>query len=159
MLALKYKERLMLKTYTLLLASTSLLFTACDSEKTIDKLRNTNNSTQEHIAKKDIVYIIKYTPEMICKSTDFKNAAKDAIKTYQETQANGKSITVKKIETFTQPNTVTCQTYIPKDKADLTDPICKEKKATDIQGDYALPEGVELNEEVNTSCVVTGDVI
>jgi len=140
----------MLKTYVLLTSAT-LLFTACS----LDDLRNSNDSTEETIAKQDIVYIIKHTPDVVCQSDDFKNAVKAAIKTYEEEK--GKGLTVKDIKTYVQDNSVTCNTYKPKDKLDIKDPICKEKEATDIQGNYTLPDGVELNEEINTSCVVTGD--
>jgi len=142
----------MLKTYALLIPAT-LLFTACS----IDDIRNSNDSTEETIAKKDIVYIIKHTPDVVCQSDDFKDAVKVAIKPYEEEK--GKGLTVKDIKTYVQDNSVTCNTYKPKDKLDIKDPICEEKEATEIQGNYTLPDGVELNEEINTSCVVTGNII
>lgn len=152
----KQKGILMLKTYTILLASATLLFTACDSEKAINDIRNSNDSTEETIAKQDIVYIIKHTPDVVCQSDDFKNAVKAAIKTYEEEK--GKGLTVKDIKTYVQDNSVTCKTYKPKDKLDVKDPICEVKEATDIQN-YTLPNSIELNQEINTSCVVTGNII
>ncbi len=147
----------MLKFYTLC-TSTILLFTACNGEKTINELRNSNNSTIETIAKQDIVYIIKHTPEIVCTSDDFKNAVKASIKTYEEEK--GKALTtIKDIKTFVQENNVSCNTYKPKDRLDLKDPICKETNATDIQEEYTLSDNIELNQEINTSCVVTGNIL
>lgn len=146
----------MLKTHIVLLTTATLFFTACNTD-TIDELRNSDNSIQEQIAKKDVVFIVKHTPEIICKSEDFKNAVKMAIDTYVEEKNT--NISIKEIETFVEKNNVTCETYKPKDKLDLKDPLCEVKEATDIQGSYTLPEGIELNEEINTSCVVTGDVL
>ena len=139
------------------LLSSALLFTACNSEKTIDTLTNSNDSEEEAIAKKDIVYIIKHTPRSVCLSDSFKKAVEKTVEEYIK-NSDTKMLNIKSITTTVQSNDVTCKTYKPSDVLDLTDPFCEIKKATDIDGSYELPEGVELNEEVNTSCVVAGDL-
>ncbi|MCF6244772.1 MAG: hypothetical protein L3J43_07015 [Sulfurovum sp.] len=147
----------MFKTSISILLSSTLLFTACDSGETIDKITNSNDSEQEEIAKRDIVYIIKYTPDSVCKSDSFKKAMEVTIEEYKK--SNAKTINIKNIKTYVQTNDVTCKTYKPSDIIDIVDPICKKLKATDIDEHYNLPEGVELNEQIPTSCVVTGDII
>ena len=149
----------MIKKYTYLLAIASLLvFTACDSDKTIDDLRGTNDSEKEKLAKKDFLYIIKYTPESVCKSKSFKTAIEKAIEAYIDEKGSPVG-NIKDIITSVQSNDVICETFEPEDITDLVDPICKIEKAADISEDYELPEGLELNEEINTSCVVGGDTL
>jgi len=146
----------MFNTYTLLLLTSTLFFTACNSEKTIDTLTGSNDSEQEAIAKKDVVYIIKYTPKSVCESDSFKKAVETTVEEYIK-NANTKVVNITNIKTYVQTNDVTCKTYIPSDVTDVIDPFCKVVKATDIDESYELPEGVELNEHVETSCVVVGD--
>lgn len=134
----------------------TLLFTACNSGKTIDTLTNSNDSEEEAIAKKDVVYIIKHTPKSVCESDSFKKAVETTVEEYIK-NSDAKVVNIENIKTYVQSNDVTCKTYEPSDVLDIVDPICKVVKATDIDEGYELPEGVELNEAIETSCVVTGD--
>ena len=145
----------MIKKYTYLLAIASLLvFTACDT----DNITGSNDSEKEKLAKKDFLYIIKYTPESVCKSDSFKTAIEKAIETYLE-ESGSPTGNIKDIITSVQSNDVTCKTFKPEDITDLVNPVCKTANATDISEDYELPKGVELNEKINTSCVVGGDTL
>lgn len=142
------------KLFTLkVLISSALLLTACNSDKAIDTLTNSEDSEQERISKKDVVYIIKYTPESVCKSASFKEAIESTIKS-----SSIKIVNIKDLSTSVQTNDVTCNTFKPSDITDLIDPICKELKATEIDENYEIPENVELNDLVATSCVVSGDI-
>jgi hypothetical protein len=148
----------MFNNYTLLLLATTLFFTACSNEKTIDTLTGSNDSEQEAIAKKDVVYIIKHTPKSVCKSDSFKKAVEKTVEEYIK-GLDAKIVNIRNIKTYVQTNDVTCSIYKPSDVTDIIDPICEEVKATDIDESYELPEGVELNELIETSCVITGDFI
>lgn len=145
------------KSTLLILTSTTLLFTACSSEKAIDTIKNTNNSEKETIAKKDVIYIIKHTPEIVCKSESFKNALKSTMEEFIK-QSNTKIVNIKNIITSVQSNDVTCNTFKPSDITDLVDPICDERKVVDINENFDIPAGVELNNLIETSCVIAGDI-
>ena len=146
-----------IKNIFITLLSSTLFFSACNSGKTIDTLTNSNDSEEEAIAKKDIVYIIKHTPKSVCLSDSFKKAVEKTVEEYIK-NSDAKMVNIKSITTTVQSNDVNCKTYEPSDVLDLADPICKIIEATDIDESYELPQGVELNEEVNTSCVVAGDL-
>jgi len=146
-----------IKNIFITLLSSTLFFSACDSGKTIDKLTNSNDSEEEAIANKDVVYIIKHTPKSVCESDSFKKAVETTVEEYIK-NSDAKVVNIENIKTYVQSNDVTCKTYEPSDVLDIVDPICKIIEATDIDENYELPEGVELNEAVETSCVVAADL-
>ena len=146
-----------IKNIFITLLSSTLFFSACDSGKTIDKLTNSNDSEEEAIANKDVVYIIKHTPKSVCESDSFKKAVETTVEEYIK-NPDAKVVNIENIKTYVQSNDVTCKTYEPSDVLDIVDPICKIIEATDIDENYELPEGVELNEAVETSCVVAADL-
>jgi len=149
----------MLNRFTfILLTSITLLFSACSTESIVNDIKNTDNSEQEAIAKKDMIYIIKHTPEEVCKNESFK----DALETTMEEaikEIDTKVINIKDIIISTQNNDVTCETFKPTDITDLIDPICDEMKAVDIDESFDIPTGIELNDLIDTSCVVAGDIL
>ncbi len=148
----------MLNKYTFILfTSITLLFSACSSESIVDDIKNTDNSEQENISKKDVIYIIKHTPSEICTSESFKDAMEttmeEAIK-----EVDIKVVNIKDLITSIQNNDVNCETFKPSDITDLIDPICNEMKAVDIDEAFDLL-GLELSDIIDTSCVVAGDIL
>lgn len=135
----------------------SLSFTACNSDTIVNAITKTNDSEKETIAKKDVVYIIKHTPESICTSDSFKQAIEITMEEVIQ-QSNTKIINIKDIITSTQTNDVTCDTFKPLDITDLVDPLCEEMKAIEINEAFTIPTGIELNDLIATSCVVAGDI-
>jgi len=152
------KENEMLKkSIFILFTTTALLLSACSTDTVVDDIINTDDSERETIAKKDVIYIIKHTPETVCSSDSFKNALEITMEEVIQ-QTDTKVINIKDIITSTQTNDVTCATFIPSDITDLIDPICDEMEAVDIDESFDLPVGVELNDLIETSCVVAGDI-
>ncbi len=145
------------KSTFILFTSTALFLSACNSDTVGNAIKNTNDSEKETIAKKDVVYVIKHTPESICKSDSFKQALETTMEEVIQ-QSNTKVINIKDIITSTQTNDVTCNTFKPSDITDLIDPICNEMKAIEINEAFDVPIDVELNDLIETSCVVAGDI-